>query len=224
MNISHCIPPHDARELGPLSPQMKQAPSSSILNFSSCKPTHPESGSSFLSLLSAPPSILQYDFQRQLNMRSFSGGCIPDTSALGNVGTIPNWPLLQDRSNFNARTEVDARPVFQSGPIMNANNGNSCGLSDDFDTLRAFISQAGNRTESGINTSLQKGVKCAPSSTSTLLDASLQTPSSVTKKQTSVASGCPRVFCMGACEYNFLLIFSFTSAFGLLSEFLCMIG
>lgn len=224
MNMSHCILPHDVREQVLLS-QMKQAPTSNILNFGSCKPTHLETGSLFQSLLSAPPSLSQYDFQRQLNMHSSSGSYIPDTFAHGNVGTMPTWQLLQNSAKFSARTGVDVRPVFPSRPIMNANNVSGHGLSDDLDALRAFTTHPGSRNESRISTSLLRGVTCAPSSSSNLLDAPLQTSSSVSKKQNSVTSGCPRVFCMGACEFDssFLNLHIY-HCFGLLSEFPCMIG
>ncbi|XP_021769399.1 uncharacterized protein LOC110733636 isoform X2 [Chenopodium quinoa] len=211
-NMSHCILPHDMREQGPLSSQMKQAPTSNILNFGSCKPTQLETGSSFCSLLSAPPSLLQYDLQRQLNVHSSSGGCILDTPAQGNIGTMKNWQLLQNSANYNARAVVNIRPVFPMRSIMNANNGSSHGLSDDLSTLRASITHPGSQTENGINI-LQKGVTCAPLSSSNFPEASLQASTSVHKKQNSVVSGYPRVFCMGACGD---LLLSNTGLFGVL--------
>lgn len=224
MNTNHCILPHDVREQGPLSPQIKQAPTSNILNFGSCKPMHLETGSSFHSLSSAPP-LSQYDFQRQFNMHSSSHGCIPDTSAQGNVGKMPTWALFQNSTNFNARDGVDVHPIFPSRPVMNANNGSSHGLCDDINALRQLITHPGSRNESGINTSLQKGVTCAPTRSSNLPDASLQTPSSVYNKQSSVAGGCPRVFCMGASEFDSsVLNLNIYRCFALLSESPCVIN
>lgn len=215
LNISHCILPHDAREQGLLSPHMKQASTSNILNFGSCKPIHPEAGSSFHSLLSVPPPLSQYDFQRQSNVHS-SGGCyVLDTSAQGNVGMMPSWPL-------DTRAGVNLHPVLPRLTVS-ANNGTTRGLSDDVGTLRGLITHNGSRNESGINTSLQKGVTCTPLSSSDVLDASLQTPSPTSKKQNSVASGCPRVFCMGACEFDSFSTLHLYQCFGLFSEFSCTI-
>lgn len=209
INMGHSIHPRDAQEPRLISPGMKPAPAvSNMLNFGSCKPVHHETGNSFLSLLSASPSFLQYDFQQQSNLKS-SWGNYPAKSAPNNAGTIPR-SLMHNNGNLNPAPAVDVHPVYPSRPTVNSNKYRSCGLYDDLDALRALITRASSRNENDSGASHRKSVNCAPRSTAdgemsrgsnsnVMLESSLQTSSSVAKKHIPVVRGCPRVFCMGAC-------------------------
>ncbi|KAK9683551.1 hypothetical protein RND81_10G149400 [Saponaria officinalis] len=196
-----------------------------MLNFGSSKQANPESGNSYLSLLSGPPSLLQYDFplQSSLKLSTIASGSYPDQPALRNVTGMGKWPLLHDNGNLNVRDAGEAHPVFPCRSPVSANDGNSGNICVDFDCRRVFVNRTDYRNDSGRSTLLlQSGLTCSPSSSrngeflaltnAAVLEASLQTSSSKFTKQPSFVSGCPRVFCMGACGD---LLVSNTGLFGI---------
>ncbi|XP_074276607.1 uncharacterized protein LOC141600301 isoform X2 [Silene latifolia] len=191
-----------------------------MLNLGSTKPLNPENGNSILSPLSVPPS-LQYDLRHQSNLKS-SSISHPERSALRNVNSLGNRPLLHDNGNFNMRGEGEFHTVFPCRPPMTATNWNSSDVYDDLDSLRAFVNRTDFMNESGRSSLFQKGLINSPSSNrngefhgltnNVVLEASSQTSSSTPTKQPSFVSGCPRVFCMGA---NGDLLLSNTGLFGI---------
>ncbi|KAL9226746.1 hypothetical protein vseg_002520 [Gypsophila vaccaria] len=195
-----------------------------MLNFGSSKAVNPETGNSYLALLSGPPSLLQYDFPHQSNVKlsTISGDSYPDQPALSNVIAMGKWPLLHDNGNVNVRDRGEVQPVFPCRPPISANDGNSSNIRNDLDSLRVIVNRTDFKNESGQRTLLHKGLAHSSSSSrngeflalanAAMFEASLQTSSSKFTKQPSLVSGCPRVFCMGACGD---LLVSNTGLFGI---------
>ncbi|KAK3013264.1 hypothetical protein RJ639_009585 [Escallonia herrerae] len=187
-------------------------------NISSYNPSHAELGGSFLSLLSGPPSVPQFDLERSSYPRpyistnnnpiSYSSAIV---SAAGHeVSCAPTWLLSPNPDKGNLDIGFHHRPVVSSKAVENAFCGTASCL-HDFRQARNMIPIHQSFSDNDYVNRLHscKGewlagpgpaqvVKHHRTNIQTTNKVVLETNSSGPRQLSPFTSGSPRVYCLGA--------------------------
>ncbi|CAK9146456.1 unnamed protein product [Ilex paraguariensis] len=189
--------------------------------------SHTELGSSFLSLLSGPPSLLQCDLQDLSNPKSFStsskvpvnSSSVIVSAAGSGVSVAPNGLLSQNLYNRNLKAGIDLCPVVSSRAAATGSCRSASGMHDvlqaaNLDVQKSELAKAGFRlnvlaSEKAKGYSFPNGALFTSSSPANVekhhgnnVQESQNVPSKYNSsgfhQSSSLTSGCPRVFCLGA--------------------------
>ncbi|KAK2973338.1 LOW QUALITY PROTEIN: hypothetical protein RJ640_015093 [Escallonia rubra] len=190
-------------------------------NISSYNPSHAELGSSFLSLLSGPPSVLQFDLERSSYPRPYistNNSPISCSSAIVSaagheVSCAPTRLLSPNPDKGNLDIGFHHRPVVSSKAVENQFCGTASCLHDfrqarninfqipihqsfsDNDYVNRLHSRKG---EWLAGPSPAQVVKHHRMNIQTTNKVVLETNSSGPRKLSPFTSGSPRVYCLGA--------------------------
>lgn len=156
---------------------------------------HAELGSSFLSLLSGPPSALLYDSQQLSNPKPFIAsstpvnGCSVMVSSAGSR-VSPAGILSQNLDNWTPKTGVDQQSSELAKALVHHNVSGTEKL-NEFSTLRGRWLASSRPPHVG---------KSSSSNVQASQKVVLESNTSVPRQSSPLTSGCPRVFCLGASE------------------------
>ncbi|KAI7993840.1 Histone-lysine N-methyltransferase trr [Camellia lanceoleosa] len=214
-NAGHYFYPHVTQEPSPAARGiLQEATVPKTSNLCSSNSGHADLGNSFLSLLSAPPSLMQCDLQQYSNPKPLassskvpvSGNSFTIGAAGSGVSIVPAGIFSQNLNIQNPKTGADFGAVASSRAVENANYGSGYSL---LDVLQAanFNHQSSESAKPGFfyskwgwfsNLSLANAGKLHGNSTQASQNTLLETNSSISRRSSTLTSGCPRVFCLSA--------------------------
>ncbi|KAL6985223.1 hypothetical protein U1Q18_018601 [Sarracenia purpurea var. burkii] len=184
-------------------------------NFCSNNSDHADPGSSFLSLLSGPSLLLQSDLHKFSSPKpSISSSKVPASINSFTVGAVGSAVSLACNRSFSQKLS-STNPTIGADicPVVSSRYGNSFSLLDvlQASTLKHHNSEPGKavichsdssnekvRDFSSLSRSFASAGKPYGTSTQASQKAPLEINSPISHCSSTVPSGCPRVFCLGA--------------------------
>lgn len=235
INTSHCLYPQFPHGLRSKFVGGKQCPVYQSFPHSI---THgsgqADTGSSFLSLLYAPPSLLQHESWDLSNRKLCISSC-DCTAAIGNsvVGSIESGTfqtsgvglMTENLINHNLQSRVTTFPEISSRAMVGLNNSNNFVFHDIQSSNTAIqppIPGSEKARESFSSPGQCQGT--IPASSLNVCCSDIQTTQTIalepssSKYATPFMSGCPRVFCMGKSGH---LLLSNTGLLGIVCSCHC---
>ncbi|GMP94389.1 hypothetical protein CsSME_00043857 [Camellia sinensis var. sinensis] len=225
-NAGHYFYPHVTQEPSPAARAiLQEATVPKTSNLCSSNSGHADLGNSFLSLLSAPPSLMQCDLQQYSNPKPLassskvpvSGNSFTFGTAGSGVSLVPAGIFSQNLNIQNPKTGAHFGAVVSSRAVENANYGSGYSLLDvlqaanlnhqSSESAKPVICRSDGRNERDFSipsggwfssTSPANAGKLHGNSTQASQNTLLETNSSVSCRSSTLTSGCPRVFCLSA--------------------------